>query len=108
MLAGRAVQQPAPGAHRPGGVVIPRGTPPGMAQLQLIVEQVADAQQPLAAAFQQDRGMPRGVTGGVDGADTGQDLGVMAERAQPVTEEPDRLARRCPVLISRGARGLRS
>ena len=44
MLVGRPVQQSAPGAHRPGGVVIPRGTPPGMAQLQLIVEQVADAE----------------------------------------------------------------
>ena len=58
VLAGRVVQQPAAGAHRPGDVVIPRGTPLGMAQLQLIVEQVADAEQPLATAFQQDGGMP--------------------------------------------------
>ena len=79
-----------------------------MAQLQLIVEQIADAEQPLATAFQQDAGMPWGVTGGVDGADAGEDLGVMAERAQPVTEEPDRLTRRWQVLISHGAPGLRS
>jgi hypothetical protein len=52
-----------------------------MAQLQLIVEQVAYAEQPLALAFQQDRRMPWGVTGGVDDADAGQDLGVIAERA---------------------------
>ena len=108
VLIGRAVQQPAPGAHRPGGVVIPRGTPLGIAELQLIVEQVAHAEQPLAIAMQQDRGMPGGVTGGVDGADAGQDLGVMAERAQPVAEEPDRLARRSSVLISGAARGLRT
>ena len=65
-----------------------------MAQLQLIVEEVADAEQPLAIALQQDRGMPWGVTGGVDDADAGEDLGVMVERTQPVAEKPDRLARR--------------
>ena len=43
-----------------------------MAQLQLIVEEVADAEQPLAIALQQDRGMPWGVTGGVDDADAGR------------------------------------
>ena len=79
-----------------------------MAQLKLIIEKVADAEQPLAMAFQQDRGMPWGVTGGVDDADAWEDLGVMVERAQPVAEEPDRLARRCQVLTSRGARGLRA
>ena len=52
--------------------------------------------------------MPWGVTGGVDGANAGEDLGVMGERAQPVAEEPDRLARRCQVLISRAARGART
>ena len=92
VLTGRPVQQPAAGAHRPDGLVIPRGTPPGMAQLQLIVEEVAHAEQPLAIALQQDRGMPWGVTGGIDEADAGEDLGVIAERAQPVAEEPDRRA----------------
>ena len=108
VLIGRTVQQPAAGAHRPDGVVIPRGTPLRMAQLQLIVEEVAHAEQSLAIALQQDRGMPWGVTGGIDDADAGEDLGVMVERAQPVAEEPDRLARRCPVLISGDARGLRT
>jgi hypothetical protein len=94
VLIGRTVQQPTAGAYRPDGVVIPRGRPLGMAQLQLIVEQVAQAEQPLAIAVQQDGGMPRGVTGGIDGADAGEDLAVVAERTQPVAEEPDRLARR--------------
>ena len=101
----RPVQQPAASADRPAGVVIPRGTPLGMAQLQLVIEEVADAEQPLAIAFQQDRGVPWSVTGGVDDADAGEDLGVIVERAQPVAEEPDRLARRCEMLISRDARG---
>jgi hypothetical protein len=48
------------------------------------------------------------VTGGIDDADAGEDLGVMAERAQPVAEEPDRLARRSEVLVSGDARGLRT
>ena len=71
VLVGRTVQQPAAGAHRPGGVVIPGGRPLGTAQLQLIVEEVTDSEQPLAIALQQDRGMPWGVTGGVDGANAG-------------------------------------
>ena len=108
VLVGRTVQQPTAGAYRPDGVVIPRSTPPGMAQLQLIVEQVADAEQPLATAFQQDRGMPWGVTGGVDDADAGQDLGVMVERVQPIAKEPDRLPRRRQVLTSSAAGGLRA
>ena len=108
MLAGRAVEQPTAGTHGPDGVVIPGGRPPGLAQLQLIVEEVADAEQPLATALQQDRGMPGGVSGGVDDADAGEDLGVMAERAQPVAEQPDRLPGRCQVLIRRAARGLRA
>jgi hypothetical protein len=77
----RAVQQPTASAHRPAGVVIPRGTPLGMAQLQLVIEEVADAEEPLAIAFQQDRGMSRSVTGGVDDADAGEDLGVIVERS---------------------------
>jgi hypothetical protein len=92
MLIGCPVQQPTAGAHCLGGVVIPRGPPPGVAQLQLIVEQVAHAEQPLAVAVQQDRGMPGGVADGIDGADAGEDLGVMAERPQLAAEEPDRLA----------------
>ena len=108
VLVGRTVKQSAAGAHRPDGVVIPGGRPLGMAQLQLIVEKVADAEQPLASALQQDRGMPWGVTGGVDRANAGEDLGVMVERAQPVAEEPDRLARRCQVLISRAVCSVRT
>ena len=108
VLIGRTVQQPAPGAHRPDGVVIPRGAPLGPAELQRIVEQVARAEQPLAVAVQQDRGMPGGETGGIDDADAGQDLGVIAERAQPGAEEPDRLACRSEVLSSGAARGLRT
>ena len=108
VLIGRTVQQPAAGAHRPDGIVIPRGTPVGMAELQLIVEQVAHAEQSLVVAVQQDRGMPGGVAGGIDDADAGQDLGVIAERAQPAAEEPDRLARRPEVLVSGAARSLRT
>jgi hypothetical protein len=52
--------------------------------------------------------MPGSVTGGIDDADAGEDLGVMVERTQPVAEEPDRLMRRCQVLISGDARGLRT
>lgn len=99
VLLGRAAKQSAAGAHRQDGVVIPRGTPMGMAQLKLIVEEVAHAEQPLALALQQDRGMPWGVTCRVDHVEPGEDLGVMVERAEPLAEEPDRLARRSQVLI---------
>jgi hypothetical protein len=58
VLTGRPVQQPTPGSRCPDGVAIPRSTPPGMAQLQLIAEQVAHAEQPLAPAFQQDAECP--------------------------------------------------
>ena len=108
VLVGRAVQQPAAGAHGPDGVVIPGGRPFGMAQLQLIIEKVAGAEQLLAIALQQDRGMSRGVTGGVHDANAGQDLGVILERPQPVAEQPDRLACRCQVLISRTVCGRRA
>jgi hypothetical protein len=36
---------------------------------------------------------------GVDGADVGQDFGVVLECTQSVAEEPDRLARRLQVRI---------
>ena len=49
--------------------------------------------------------MARGVTGGVDDADSGQDLCAMVEDAQPAAEEPDRLAGRGQVL-SRSSCGL--
>lgn len=52
--------------------------------------------------------MPRGVTGGVDDVDAGQDLCVMVERTQPVAEQPDRLPRRSQVLIGGAIRGLRT
>ncbi len=71
VLVKGTVQQPTTVAHRADGVVIPRSTPPGVAQLQLIVEEIADAQQSFAVAFQQDCGMPRGMAGGVDDADAG-------------------------------------
>ena len=108
VFVSRAVQQPTAGAHGPDGVVIPGGRPPGMVQLQLIIEEVAGAEQLLAIALQQDRGMSGGVTGGVNDANAGQDLGVNLERAQPVAEESDRLTRRCQVLISRTVGGLRA
>lgn len=81
VLIGRTVQQPAASAHRPDGVVVPRGTPLGMAQLQLVVEEVAHAEQPLAVALQQDRGMTGGMTGSIDGVDAWEDFAVMIERA---------------------------
>jgi hypothetical protein len=76
-----------------------------MAQLQLIVEEVADAEQPLATAFQQDRGMPWGVTGGADDADAGEDLGVMAERAQwsPKSLIASRADARCSSAVAPAA-----
>ena len=79
VLVSRTVQQPAAGAHRADGVVIPRSAPRGMAQLQLIVEEVADAEQLLAIAVEQDCRMPRRMTGSVDDTDAGKDLGVIVE-----------------------------
>jgi hypothetical protein len=58
VLAGRAVQQPTAGRHCPHSVVIPRGTPPGIAELQRVVEEAADALEVLAVAFQQDAECP--------------------------------------------------
>jgi hypothetical protein len=55
VLIGCAVQQAVAGAQRPDGVVIPRVALFRMAQLQLIVEQVTHAEEPLALAVQQDR-----------------------------------------------------
>jgi hypothetical protein len=46
MIPGGAVEQSAAGAYRLDGVVVPRGAPLGMAQLQRIIEEVADAEQP--------------------------------------------------------------
>ena len=57
-----------------------------MAQLQGVVEEVAHAQEPLAATGKQDRAMPRGMAGRVDDAHAGQYLGIILERAQPVAE----------------------
>jgi hypothetical protein len=99
VLVGRPVQQPASAERRPPGVVIPRRSPPRVAQLQPVVERAADAEQPLALALQQDRRVARGMAGSVDGADTRKDPGIVLERPQPAAEDPDRLAGRLPVLV---------